>query len=326
MNVTDFMPGDEVVAGIKADLEPYEAERARRTGAVTWRVPVFLGRAAGVTVVLAFAFNGFADPNEQWFSSPHVFLYFGAFVAGVLRLRRRDASGDEAAAVVPRARCFRWSSASSRTCATATPQRRTPSTGCRARRPALQPAELRRCHRRHATRIFPSSSTRPICSQKAGKSDCTVFKGVVVAFETITPFPGMLVAVRKAGPGREVLPRHVRHRARDLECGVASDRRGLRIPHRQHRRGTAAGHRAAGAGAEMARRNMAGQPAKVALSGRDGFLLLPLAKNFFELPGISMQLDYKAHVEPMVADMVALLATAALVRKIGRPDDVGERR
>ena len=67
-----------------------------------------------------------------------------------------------------------------------------------------------------------------------------------------------------------------------------------------------------------------GEPARVALEGRDGFLLLPVTKNFFELPGISTPLDYKAHIEPMVADMVALLATASLVRKVGQPDDVGE--
>lgn len=58
-------------------------------------------------------------------------------------------------------------------------------------------------------------------------------------------------------------------------------------------------------------------PPRVALRDRDGFLLIPLSKNFFELPGISQALDYKGHVEPMVADMAALLATAALVRKVG---------
>ena len=58
-------------------------------------------------------------------------------------------------------------------------------------------------------------------------------------------------------------------------------------------------------------------PSRVALKDRDGFLLIPLSKNFFELPGISQPLDYKGHVEPMVADMAALLATAALVRKVG---------
>jgi hypothetical protein len=60
-----------------------------------------------------------------------------------------------------------------------------------------------------------------------------------------------------------------------------------------------------------------GQPARVALKDEDGFLLIPLSKNFFELPGISRPLDYKGHVEPMVAEMAAFLATAALVRKAG---------
>jgi hypothetical protein len=59
----------------------------------------------------------------------------------------------------------------------------------------------------------------------------------------------------------------------------------------------------------------------VALKGSDGFLLIPQSKNFFELPGISKPLDYKGHVEPMVADMAALLATAALVRKAGVADE-----
>ncbi len=68
-----------------------------------------------------------------------------------------------------------------------------------------------------------------------------------------------------------------------------------------------------------------GEPARVALAGQRR---IPAAcrstKNFFELPGISTPLDYKAHIEPIVADMVALLATASLVRKIGQPDDVGQ--
>ena len=66
------------------------------------------------------------------------------------------------------------------------------------------------------------------------------------------------------------------------------------------------------------------QPARVALSGSDGFLLIPLSKNFFELPGISAPLDYQRHVAPMIADMVSLLATASLVRKIGAPDQAAE--
>ncbi|TIT30929.1 MAG: DUF3137 domain-containing protein, partial [Mesorhizobium sp.] len=62
------------------------------------------------------------------------------------------------------------------------------------------------------------------------------------------------------------------------------------------------------------------EPARVALNGSDGFLLLPQAKNFFELPAISVPLDYQTHVAPMISDMGAMLATAALVRKIGVRD------
>ncbi|RUY84792.1 hypothetical protein EN974_35555, partial [Mesorhizobium sp. M7A.F.Ca.CA.001.12.2.1] len=64
-------------------------------------------------------------------------------------------------------------------------------------------------------------------------------------------------------------------------------------------------------------------PARVALNGSDGFLLLPQTKNFFELPDISVPLDYSRHVAPMISDMGAMLATAALVRKIGAKDEAG---
>jgi hypothetical protein len=64
-------------------------------------------------------------------------------------------------------------------------------------------------------------------------------------------------------------------------------------------------------------------PARVALNGSDGFLLLPQTKNFFELPAISVPLDYTRHVAPMIAEMGAMLATAALVRKIGAKDEIG---
>ena len=59
------------------------------------------------------------------------------------------------------------------------------------------------------------------------------------------------------------------------------------------------------------------EPARVALSGKDGFLLLPTAKNFFELPDVTVPLDFDAHIRPMIADLGSLLATAALVRKVG---------
>ncbi|WP_353644976.1 hypothetical protein [Mesorhizobium sp. WSM2239] len=64
------------------------------------------------------------------------------------------------------------------------------------------------------------------------------------------------------------------------------------------------------------------EPVRLALENRDGYLLIPEKKNFFELPPISEPPDYKRHIAPMIADMAALLATAALVRKVGASDDV----
>ena len=62
MDVKDFMPGDEVIAGIRADLEKYEAERRRTHAAVWWRVPVFLGLLLALVAGFAYVFNGVADP------------------------------------------------------------------------------------------------------------------------------------------------------------------------------------------------------------------------------------------------------------------------
>ena len=81
MDTKEFMPGDDTIAGIRKDIEQYEIERAKVHVQVRWRVPVFLGALLLIAALIAYAFNNFADPNELWFSSPHVFLYFGTFVA-----------------------------------------------------------------------------------------------------------------------------------------------------------------------------------------------------------------------------------------------------
>ena len=151
-----------------------------------------------------------------------------------------------------------------------------------------------------------------------------MFKGVVVAFETMTPFPGLLVAVRRAG----TVSKFFRDMfgtggLEEVQCGVASldEAYEFRTDNAGAARPLVSGRLAKAL--QWLGETWPGEPARVALEGRDGFLLLPVTKNFFELPGISTPLDYKAHIEPIVADMVALLATASLVRKIGQPDDVG---
>src|SRR3954469_5966828 len=46
---------------------------------------------------------------------------------------------------------------------------------------------------------FPFELYEATFSQKSGKSETTVFKGVVLAVESIAAFPGMLIAAKRAG-------------------------------------------------------------------------------------------------------------------------------
>ena len=43
METADFMPDETVIAGIRKNIEAYEAGRASAYRQVRWRVPVFLG-------------------------------------------------------------------------------------------------------------------------------------------------------------------------------------------------------------------------------------------------------------------------------------------
>ena len=51
---------------------------------------------------------------------------------------------------------------------------------------------------------------------------------------------------------------------------------------------------------------------RIALNQRQCYLLVPTKKDFFELPPIGVPLDFERHVQPMIADLMTLLATARL--------------
>src|SRR5262245_44914990 len=81
MASANFMPGEDVVSGIRKDIEQYEIERQRTHKQLMWRVPVFIGAVLILAALIPYAFNSFASPYEQWVSPPHMFLYFGSLVA-----------------------------------------------------------------------------------------------------------------------------------------------------------------------------------------------------------------------------------------------------
>jgi len=319
MDAKDFLPGEGVVAGIKADIERYETERRRAHRAVMWRIPVFDGLWIAAILGVAYAFNRFADPNEQWLSTPHVFLY----VIGFFALFFIHAQAVKPATVLQQSLRERImplvfgfiDEMGYRHEATPESFRRMPQEASGAfNRQSFDDVISGRYEG------FPFELYEATLSQKSGKSRSTAFKGVIVAFETITPFPGLLVAARKSGMVVGFLKSLFGGKLEELQSGNAAldENYEFRTDNVDAARPLVTGRLAQAL--QWLNETWPEQPARVALKGSDGFLLIPLSKNFFELPDISQPLDYKAHVEPMIGDMGALLATAALVRKIGAPD------
>jgi hypothetical protein len=144
-----------------------------------------------------------------------------------------------------------------------------------------------------------------------------------VAFETIAPFPGMLVAARRANKVVGFFRGMFANKMQELSSGMPELDAAyeFRTDNVEAARPLVTGRLAQAL--KWLGETWPDDQARVALNGSDGFLLLPQTKNFFELPDISVPLDYQTHVAPMIADVGAILATVALVRKIGAKDETG---
>lgn len=162
--------------------------------------------------------------------------------------------------------------------------------------------------------------------QKAGKSETETFKGVVFQFPLTTLFPGEMVITRRrtnwdkfwwgSPQDRHLVEIVTGDTWTDGSYEVKTDNRSAGVP--------------------LARANLpkllrwlettwdSGAP-KIVLKAQDGYLLLPSKKNFFELPPNGVVLDYRAHAEPMVRELVALVATANLVRLAFEPAPPDEK-
>lgn len=325
MNAEDFMPGPETLARIRKEIEGYEAGRVAAVARVRWRVPLFLGLLLVGVAAIAWMFNTVADPSEQWFSAPHVFLYVVGFVASffVYGMAMKPATELQQSfrdKVLPAIFGF---IADMRYARSSTP-------GSFDRLPRAVTGSFNRQgfddvisgrYEDFSFELYEAS-----LSQKAGKSTSTVFKGIILAFETESAFPGLLVATRRSGS--------VSRFFRDMFGSGGLEELQSGVPHLDEQyefrsdNPTAAQPLVTGRLAralDWLRESWPHDPARVALKGHDGFLLLPHTKNFFELPGVGTPLDYDQHIKPIVVDMVSLLATGALVRKVGSRDDAPEQ-
>lgn len=163
---------------------------------------------------------------------------------------------------------------------------------------------------------FPFELYETTLKYKAGKSTSTVFRGVIVAFHAPRRFPGTLLATKAVGGvtlffrklfGDGGLERVTSgHAALDEAYEFRSDAADAARP-------LVNGDFASAL--DWMREAWPGEPARVALRNDDVFLLLPMDRDCFELPGIGTPLDYEAHVKPIAAELAAMTATAALVRK-----------
>jgi hypothetical protein len=316
MSVREFMPSEAVIAGIRADVERYEGERVRALGAVKWRVPLFLGGLLAATALLVVVFNVM---SERWLTMPHVVLYLAAFPAAFYLYKiamspARAVRQSFRARLLPVAFGF-IEDVKYR-------HGYVPDSFDRLPREATGTFDVQSFDDLVAGRYddFPFELYEADLRKKSGNSEATVFEGVIVAFEMATPFPGLLVAVRRADPVTQFFRGLFGTNLEEVQSGdeVVDAAYEFRTDNSEAALPLVTGP------LPRALLWLAGtwpeEQARVALAGSDGFLLLPFSKNLFEIPGISVPLDYRKHIEPMVAEMVTLLATAALVRKIGASD------
>jgi hypothetical protein len=321
MQAEDFMPGDAEIARIGKDIEAYEAERSAASRSVRLRLIGYLGGLGVVVFLLALAFNVFADPSETWLSAPHVFLYFAGVAGAILLWRQatKPARGVQQAfrdkvlpAIFGFIKDLRYRNGA------------TPDTFDRLPGEAIGLFDRERfddvISGRYEDFAFELYEAR--LSRISGKSRKTVFRGVVMAFEMEQVFPGLLLATRKANVvGRLFRDVFGGGGLEELTSGVESldETYDFRSDNPAAARPLVTGRLARAL--QWLGEAWPDAPARVALAGKDGFLLLPQTKDFFELPDIDSPVSYEKHLRTIIADMASLLATGALVRKVGGADD-----
>ncbi|MBL8581012.1 MAG: hypothetical protein JNL61_02135 [Rhizobiaceae bacterium] len=298
---------------IRLRVGALERERAAIEAAPRWRVPLFVGAVVVAVIVLAVAFNAFADPVEQWASAPHVFLYIAGFVAAALAFvaAKKPARLFEAGY---RDRFF--STLFAFVEGLRYRHDETPESFDRLPRALVGDFNRESFDDIFAGRYdgFPFELYEAEFGQRGG---ATLFKGVVVAFQPAAPFDGLLIATGKQEQPAGLLGALFGSRLTSLACGVPEidAHHDFLTDNPDAARPLVGGNIAAALGWLI--EAWPEGPARVALSHADGFLLLPDSRNFFELPPASVAINFERDAKPMLADMSALLATTALVRKAG---------
>jgi hypothetical protein len=151
--------------------------------------------------------------------------------------------------------------------------------------------------------------------RSGGKSKTTLFDGVIVAFEIPARFPGVLLATPRVGEW-SIFFRDIFGAALttiDAGDGLLDATFEFRTDNSPDARRLIVGPLGR-ALAPLSKAWREGAP-RVALSQTTGFLVMPTTRDFFELPDVSISIDYDRHIAPMVAELIHLLDTALGVRR-----------
>ncbi len=304
-----LMPAPETLERIRAEIDAYNAQRARVLRQTRLRLALGLG---GWTLLsLGLCWPPVAAGHSQAFGLACVALLFGGYFvfdrAMAPRRRLRQSVRDRLLPVVfGFVDDLRY------------------SVGGVPRFLDRMPGDefLRRNHSSHRDQIsgrldgfaFTLGETE-FSVGHGGKREIT-FIGIAIAFVQEAGFPGTLLAAKR--PGR--LARAIRGLFEDGRLGAmksGDDRIDASHEFRTDNPEAALPRVAAMAGALD---RLAGLwpdgVIRIALRHKDGFLLVPTGKDFFELPPLGTPLDVEAHVRPMIDDLLALVSTARLVSRI----------
>lgn len=151
----------------------------------------------------------------------------------------------------------------------------------------------------------------------SGKNKTAVFKGLIFHFNRDDEFPGMLVAAKRGNRFQEWMHELFRTHDDTIPTGDPNIDGTYEIHTDNHSAGRPLVEGPLLSALKYLRREWWSGDARVALRGREVFLLLSADRDYFALPSIRQDIDYNTDVEPMIRDMVTLLAVAHLIRKLG---------
>lgn len=313
----NILPDAKVLSAIRSDIETLEAQRRAAKRSVLWRAPLAVLVIALGVYVAAGLLNNIANQYEQWVSTPHL----GIYVLGVL------------AAIIS----YFWVTA---------PMRRVHSTYRARLFPSIfrfvedfrytegkEPSSFDRLPREMIGafdretfddvitgryRGFPFELFEAKLATGSGAAQDVAFRGIGLVFEAVQPFAGILIAGKTVDVDGGFFKRVFGSAdLQKLEAGQAALDKvyDFRTDNPAAAKPLVVG-RLAAALKWLGESWPSGHPL-VALKGSDAFVLLPTERDYFELPASDAPLEFDKHIKPMIGDLVSLLETAALIRRVG---------